>query len=355
MLRRICCIALGMLLALVTVRNTSAQPVYPKQARPTIEELQKAQFEQFKKALEALNQPGLPPNFQELQKAQIEQLQEALDEAINQPAFPPGPRGNFSAGMNWGGARLAKVDAAMQENLGLPENEGLLITTVDAESVAAKAGLKANDVLVKINNKAVPNHLDGLTSLVKDQKPDARIELVVVRDGKEETLKSALMPATVQGGFGAGKMGRPGIGGCGGFGGIGGKAGIGGAGGIRRIEINRGIANANGRNINMRLEANGETIVRKEKDDTFSGEYSKDNLKITVAGKFEKNIAKPSEIVVTDGKDTKKYTAVNEVPQQYRPMLQRIMPAANINSMIIPMFPNLRDFPGLPVIPNVDD
>jgi membrane-associated protease RseP (regulator of RpoE activity) len=197
----------------------------------------------------------------------------------------------------------------LQEELGLADNEGLVVAQVEADSGAEKAGLKANDVLVKINNKVVPSDVDRFSKLVKDQKADEAIDLVVVRDGKEQTLKDAQMPALVQGGFENGKGRRPGFGGFGG----------------NRNPIGKGFGKG-GRNLDMSV--NGVRISRTQNDNEFSGEYARGDLKITVAGKFDNGVARTTTISVQDGKETTKYADPKDVPEQYRPLLQRIMPAA---------------------------
>ena len=89
-------------------------------------------------------------------------------------------------------------------------------------------------------------------------------------------------------------------------------------------------------------------------NDQFSGEYTKDDLKITVSGKVENGQAKPAEITVTEGRETKKYTSLRDVPAQHRLVIQQLMPSALNNSMLLPLNQNLLElqdllpaFPGL--------
>ena len=88
----------------------------------------------------------------------------------------------------WGGMRLKNVDMPLQEKLGLPDNEGMLVASIDTGSFAEKAGVKVNDVVVKINSKPVPADLNSFVKLVDEQKSAGAIDLVVLRDGKEETM-----------------------------------------------------------------------------------------------------------------------------------------------------------------------
>jgi S1-C subfamily serine protease len=84
-------------------------------------------------------------------------------------------------------------------------NGGALVSSVAKESAAAKAGIKAGDVIVSINGKAVAD-ADQLINEIEDINGDATI--VVVRDKKEMTLKATIerpRPATPRAGS------RPGV------------------------------------------------------------------------------------------------------------------------------------------------
>ncbi|MSQ94864.1 MAG: PDZ domain-containing protein [Gemmataceae bacterium] len=276
---------------------------------------------------------GLPADLQ----AQLEHL---LDPAFIQKAAG----GKLATGaMTWGGVQLKKVTPELQEKLGLPENEGLLVAAVGVKSVGEKAGLKANDVLFKINNKAVPSEATAFITLVRNHKAADPLTLTVVRDGNEETIKGVKMPVLVKNvpkaGGGVIRPGVPGI-------------------VFPRIDINPKIPNNPFQpgvidNLHLEMTINGAKVIRKQKGNEFSSEYAKDELKITISGKVENGLQKPSEIIVTEGKGTKKYTSLKEVPAQHRPVLQQLM-ASPFNMLLVPTLPDvLRDFPGiLPAFPD---
>lgn len=69
------------------------------------------------------------------------------------------------------------------------KNGGALVSSVTKESAAAKAGLKAGDVIVSINSRAVDDS-DELMRALEDL--DGDVTIVVVRDKKEMTLKATL-------------------------------------------------------------------------------------------------------------------------------------------------------------------
>jgi C-terminal processing protease CtpA/Prc len=68
-------------------------------------------------------------------------------------------------------------------------NGGALVSSVSRDSAAAKAGIKAGDVIVSINGRTVSD-ADDLIDEIDDVTGEATI--VVLRDKKEMTLKATL-------------------------------------------------------------------------------------------------------------------------------------------------------------------
>lgn len=68
---------------------------------------------------------------------------------------------------------------------------GAKVTEVTKESAAEKAGLKAGDIITKIDdNKIDANH--SITEAIKGKKPGEKISITVLRDGKEQKLSAEL-------------------------------------------------------------------------------------------------------------------------------------------------------------------
>jgi len=291
------------------------------------------------------NGDGLPEELQQ----QLEELQRQLQQALDPNALQQGRNlpGNAST-VKWGGLRVKKVPADLQEKLGLPETEGLQVMAVDPNSVTVKAGLKSSDVLVKINNQSVPNDLTGFAKLVKEQKPTDPVDLVVVRNGKEETIKGVRMPVVTH----AAPIGgvRPGLPGFGGL-------------MIPRININPNFPafpvpqQGAVQNLQLEMTVNGAKISKKQTADQFSGTYAKDELTISVKGKIENGLPKIGEISVQEGKDTKTFTKLGEVPLQHRVVIQRMLRPPNNSTLTFPLqgLPIIPNFPGFPQIPGLDD
>src|SRR5262245_31063285 len=110
----------------------------------------------------------VPPEVREQMIAQARQMFKFHRQQFarrDQAPFPP----RFDGGMPWPnrecetpaaasrlGARLEAPPAALADQLDLPRGQGLLLTEVESDSAAAKAGLKRNDVLLELDGKPVP-------------------------------------------------------------------------------------------------------------------------------------------------------------------------------------------------------
>src|SRR5262249_6081611 len=77
------------------------------------------------------------------------------------------------------------------------------------QSAAAKAGLKANDILLEVDGKAVSNEPQDLVRMLQGFKPDTTVDVTVLRKGRKETIKGITLPeaAPPQPGFAPGGFG----------------------------------------------------------------------------------------------------------------------------------------------------
>nr|WP_239474074.1 Do family serine endopeptidase [Sphingomonas sp. BT552] len=109
------------------------------------------------------------------------------------------------------------IDEDTSAALGIPKNQGELIAGVEPSGPAAKAGLRAGDVVVKVNGQAVTPD-QTLSYLVSNVKPGSTARLDVLRDGKPVTLSVTAAPrpsaeqltATLNGGEDSGGFGTDG-------------------------------------------------------------------------------------------------------------------------------------------------
>lgn len=83
----------------------------------------------------------------------------------------------------------------LTEQINLPESvtAGTIIVEVQQNSSAAKAGLKARDVIVKINDKDVKSFIDLRSELIRDT--DGTVDIEYIRDGKTETVQVEIQNA----------------------------------------------------------------------------------------------------------------------------------------------------------------
>jgi membrane-associated protease RseP (regulator of RpoE activity) len=84
------------------------------------------------------------------------------------------------------GAKLEVMGPQLAEFFGAQGSAGLLVRSVDANSPAADAGLRAGDVVVKVNSISVVSGSDW-TKTIHENRGHA-VPVVVLRDKKEQTL-----------------------------------------------------------------------------------------------------------------------------------------------------------------------
>ena len=86
------------------------------------------------------------------------------------------------------GVSVQSITPELAEYFGA-KNGGALVSSVTKESAAAKAGIKAGDVIVSVNGRSVSDAED-LGNKIEDY--DGEVTIVVLRDKKEMTLKATM-------------------------------------------------------------------------------------------------------------------------------------------------------------------
>ncbi len=196
--------------------ETPKKPVEPR--RPTVIDV-----DLFKGAMPQ----GLPRQQLELLLKQIEQLEAQLQRDLDRlnrlpgigvngglnPFLPIVPNGqaprlpanfpqlpqnllqnsrlarNLGDGKGRLGVRVKTPDEDTIATFGLEDGKGLLVEAVYDGSVAAKAGLKENDILLEFNGKEVSSDGPAFTNVVNAVQTGKAIDIVVLRDGMKETIK----------------------------------------------------------------------------------------------------------------------------------------------------------------------
>lgn len=85
------------------------------------------------------------------------------------------------------GAGLADVDARAAEYLGMDEPMGAIITALERNGPAAKAGLKVYDIVIEFNGKKIRNST-SLIDAVADSPIGKKVNMTVLRGDKKLTL-----------------------------------------------------------------------------------------------------------------------------------------------------------------------
>lgn len=246
------------------------------------------------------------------------------------PPLPPttrpiaGPPGFGWSVANRLGVLAERPSETLVEQLGLPKNEGLVILSVPPGSAAAKAGLKSHDILLQLHGKAVPNNPYELDRAVRDVKPDQKVDAVVLRKGKKETIKDVTLPESRFAGLpGMRPPGMPGkfpptppfattppfartppFASAPGFGRPG-----------HTTSVTTAVATS----------SNGVMTTLFKSNDRFTARHQEGSLIITVSGKTAGGKDEVKDISVQDGSVSNSYSSVSKVPERYRDKVKNLL------------------------------
>jgi S1-C subfamily serine protease len=91
-------------------------------------------------------------------------------------------------GVEWGG----NVDANIARQYNLPVDHGVIVRSVEPGSPAAKAGIRAEDIIVSVDGARVDNWNDFIRDLFA-KRPGDTVDMEIVRNGTRLTVKVALV------------------------------------------------------------------------------------------------------------------------------------------------------------------
>ncbi len=86
------------------------------------------------------------------------------------------------------GVGIQDVDESLAESFGLQKAGGVLITDVQEDTPASKAGVKSQDIIVKLNDIELQDTQD-LRNRIAQTVPGTSVVLHIIRDGKPVELK----------------------------------------------------------------------------------------------------------------------------------------------------------------------
>ncbi|WP_439594584.1 Do family serine endopeptidase [Falsiroseomonas sp.] len=82
----------------------------------------------------------------------------------------------------WLGVAMQPIDSELASALRLPNQHGALVANVEPDSPAARAGLRAGDVVVGLDGREITSPRD-LALAVAEMEPNSRATLALLRDG----------------------------------------------------------------------------------------------------------------------------------------------------------------------------
>jgi serine protease Do len=85
------------------------------------------------------------------------------------------------------GVAIQEVTQSLAQSFGLDRPRGALVSSVDKDGPAAKAGIKAGDVLLGVNGKTVERSAE-IPPLVAAVKPGTKAKFELWRDGKKQNV-----------------------------------------------------------------------------------------------------------------------------------------------------------------------
>ncbi len=94
-------------------------------------------------------------------------------------------KGKVSRG--WLGVNIQNVDKSLADAMGLSTTQGALVSDVQKNTPAQKAGLKSGDFIIQVNGEKI-NDINDLRNKIAILGPDTTASLTIIRDGKESVL-----------------------------------------------------------------------------------------------------------------------------------------------------------------------
>lgn len=87
------------------------------------------------------------------------------------------------------GVQITDVSEDVAKALGLPDNKGALVSNIEENGPAAKAGIRNGDVILRFGDKEI-KQMSDLPRIVGAAKPGSKVDVEVWRKGKSITLKT---------------------------------------------------------------------------------------------------------------------------------------------------------------------
>ena len=89
------------------------------------------------------------------------------------------------------GVTIQNVTADIAASLNLPNMGGALVSGVEPDSAAARAGLRQGDVIVAVDGEKLADN-NALRNRIAGTKPGSKVAVEILRDGRSQTLYATL-------------------------------------------------------------------------------------------------------------------------------------------------------------------
>src|SRR5215210_4693659 len=89
------------------------------------------------------------------------------------------------------GVGLTELTPELRAHFGVPEDAGVMVSSVEDGSPADKAGLKVGDIIASLDGKDVKSGWD-VRSQIRDFKEGEQVPMTVYRDGKAQNLSATI-------------------------------------------------------------------------------------------------------------------------------------------------------------------
>lgn len=89
------------------------------------------------------------------------------------------------------GVGLTELTPELRAHFGVPEDAGVMVSSVEDGSPADKAGLKVGDIIASVDGKDVKSSWD-VRAQVRELKEGEQVPLMVYRDGKAQNLSATI-------------------------------------------------------------------------------------------------------------------------------------------------------------------
>jgi len=225
-------------------------------------------------------------------------------------AIRRGDAGSFGLPSVWSlgqlGLGVKEPSPTLVDQLDLPKGQGLAVEQVETDSAAAKAGLRAHDILLEVDGQPVPDDVAKFAGLIDDIKLRKPVDVVVLRKGKRETMKGLSLPESQR---------RPGLS----------DPLVAPALPINVLAVPPLPLQPNPDILNGMVPGNGVLTTSFRSEDRFTTRHQEGSLVITVTGRVTGGQTKVGTITVRDGLASHEYESLEKVSERYQDKVKNLV------------------------------